>query len=267
MSHFKGKTALITGSVRGIGLAIAKSLAERGTRIILHDLEEDEVSEKACAEVLNAGAAEVSFFAADMRKPDEIKELMQFASEWRGIDILVNNAGIQKTGGLTEISEEIWNDVLAVNLSSSFYTMQAALPTMKARGYGRVINIASVHGLVASPEKAPYVTAKFGLIGLSKVVALECAEVSDQQRGGVTINCICPGWTESELIEPQILARAEECGGDRMAGIASMLSDKQPSKRISDPSEIGSLTCWLCDPIAHNVTGTAIPIDGGWTSQ
>lgn len=267
MSHFNGKTALITGSVRGIGFAIAKSLAEHGTRIILHDLCEDEVSANACDEMRIAGAAEVTFFAADMRKPDEIKQLMKFASDWGDVDILVNNAGIQKTAQITEISEETWNDILAVNLSSSFYTMQAALPIMKARGYGRVINIASVHGLVASAEKAPYVTAKFGLIGMSKVAALEYAEVSDRKQGGVTINCICPGWTESELIEPQILARAEECGGDRMAGIASMLADKQPSKRISDPSEIGSLTCWLCDPIAHNVTGTAIPIDGGWTSQ
>lgn len=267
MSHLKGKTALITGSVRGIGFAIAKSLAEHGARIILHDLQENDVSDKACVEILKAGAAEVCFFSADMRNPSEIKQLMQKATDWGGIDILVNNAGIQKTAEITEISENTWNDILAVNLSSSFYTMQVALPIMKQRGYGRVINIASVHGLVASPEKAPYVTAKFGLIGLSKVAALEYASVSNKKQGGVTINCICPGWTESELIEPQILARAEECGGDRDAGIASMLADKQPSKRISDPSEIGALTCWLCDPIAHNVTGTAIPIDGGWTSQ
>ena len=267
MSQLTGKTALITGSVRGIGFGIAKSLAEKGVRIALHDLQQDEASEQSCKVLLKAGAPDVRFFEADMRKPEQIKILMKEVNEWFSIDILVNNAGIQKTDLIPEIDEAVWNDVLAVNLSSSFYTMQAALPIMKQHGYGRVINIASVHGLVASPEKAPYVTAKFGLIGLSKVAALEYAKASDKNKGGVTINCICPGWTETELIEPQILARAAECGGDREAGIASMLADKQPSQRISDPSEIGALTVWLCDPIAHNVTGTAIPVDGGWTAQ
>jgi len=262
-----GKTALITGSARGIGLGIAKSLAQEGVRIALHDRVYDEQAEQACHEISEAGAPDVKFFTADMRKPEQIKQLMQDVKAWGGTDILVNNAGIQKTGKITDIEEQDWNDVLAVNLSSSFYTMQAALPVMQERGYGRVINIASVHGLVASKEKAPYVTAKFGLIGLSRVTALEYANHSNKLKGGITINCICPGWTETALIEPQILARAEQCGGDREAGIASMLADKQPSQRTSDPSEIGAMTCWLCEPIAHNITGTAIPIDGGWTAQ
>ena len=228
MTDLSGKTALITGSVQGIGLAIAKSLAEAGARIALHDLVLDEQAELSCAEIKKAGAPDVRFFAADMRDPSQIKHLMQDVNDWGSIDILVNNAGIQKTAGIADIDEQIWADVLAVNLSSSFYTMQAALPIMAEHGYGRVINIASVHGLVASKNKAPYVSAKFGLVGLSRVAALEYADVSNKKMGGVTINCICPGWTETALIEPQILARAEEFDGDRDAGIASMLSDKQP---------------------------------------
>jgi len=267
MSSISGKTALITGSTRGIGLSIAKSLAEAGVRIALHDQVYNEQAEKACLEIKQAGSPDVHFFAADMRVPSQIKEMMKKVNAWGGTDILVNNAGIQKTGKITDINEQNWNDVIAVNLSSSLYTMQAALAIMEERGYGRIINIASVHGLVASKEKAPYVSAKFGLIGLSRVTALEYANKSNKQKGGITVNCICPGWTETALIEPQIISRAEQCGGDREAGIASMLADKQPSQRTSAPSEIGAMTCWLCEPIAHNITGTAIPIDGGWTAQ
>jgi 3-hydroxybutyrate dehydrogenase len=138
---------------------------------------------------------------------------------------------------------------------------------MAARGYGRVINIASVHGLVASKDKAPYVAAKFGLVGLSQVAALEYAASGDRAKGGVTVNCICPGWTETAIIAPQIEQRAALHGGDRAAGIADLLREKQPSQRLSDPSEIGELALWLCNPVAHNVTGTSIPIDGGWTAQ
>jgi len=162
---------------------------------------------------------------------------------------------------------ETWDAILAVNLSAAFHIMQAALPVMAARGFGRVINIASVHGLVASKDKAPYVAAKFGLVGLSRVAALEYADQGSRDTGGVTVNCICPGWTETAIIEPQVAARAAQMGGDREAGIADLLSEKQPSKRLSDPSEIGALALWLCAPVAHNVTGTAIPVDGGWTAQ
>ena len=145
--------------------------------------------------------------------------------------------------------------------------MRRALPKMAINGYGRVINIASVHGLVASVHKAPYVAAKFGLVGLSRVAALEYASAGTRESGGVTVNCICPGWTETAIIEPQIAMRASEFGDDRKAGIASLLAEKQPSQRTSIPEEIGALALWLANPIAHNVTGIAIPVDGGWTAQ
>lgn len=145
--------------------------------------------------------------------------------------------------------------------------MKAIMPGMAERGYGRVINIASVHGLVASVNKAPYVAAKFGLVGLTKVAALEYAKAGSRELGGVTANCICPGWTETEILAPQIAARAEQFDGDRAAAIQNLLQEKQPTQRISQPSEIGQFAAWLCHPIAHNVTGAAIPIEGGWTSQ
>lgn len=145
--------------------------------------------------------------------------------------------------------------------------MRLALPEMARRGYGRVINIASVHGLVASVEKSPYVASKFGLVGLSKVAALEYAESGNRSSGAVTVNCICPGWTETAIIEPQVEARAASHSGDRDAAIRSLLGEKQPSRRTSDPAEIGQLALWLCAPIAHNITGAAIPVDGGWTAQ
>ena len=154
-----------------------------------------------------------------------------------------------------------------MNLSGAFHTMRRALPEMAKRGYGRVINIASVHGLVASVNKAPYVSAKFGLVGLSRVAALEYAPMGSRDDGGITVNCICPGWTETAIIEPQISARATEIGGNRDAAISSLLAEKQPSRRTSRPEEIGSLALWLAHPTAHNITGAAIPIDGGWTAQ
>ena len=145
--------------------------------------------------------------------------------------------------------------------------MKAALPGMAERGYGRVVNIASVHGLVASINKAPYVAAKFGLVGLSKVAALEFASVGSRPQGGVTVNWICPGWTETSILEPQIMARAAAFGGDREAAVRDLVREKQPTQRMSAPKEIGQLTAWLCHPIAHNITGTVIPVEGGWTSQ
>jgi len=263
----KGKTALVTGSVQGIGLEIAKAFAREGVRIAAHGLADAAQAEGILQELLDAGAPEARFFDADMRDPDAIDAMMTAMEAWGGTDILVNNAGIQKTVKLAEATAEIWNDVLAINLSGAFHTMRRAMPLMGARGYGRVINIASVHGLVASASKAPYVSSKFGLIGLSKVAALEYASAGSRETGGVTVNCICPGWTETAIIEPQILARAATHGGDRAAGIADLLAEKQPSKRTSDPSEIGELALWLAHPVAHNITGTSIPIDGGWTAQ
>ncbi|MCP9481444.1 3-hydroxybutyrate dehydrogenase [Shimia sp. CNT1-13L.2] len=267
MSDLTGKTALVTGSVQGIGLAVAKSLAEAGARIAVHGLATPDQAASVCAELEAAGAPEARFFEGDLRDPAAIDAMMQAVAEWGGADILVNNAGIQHTAPLADMPPETWDAILAINLSAAFHTMRVAMPEMAARGYGRVINIASVHGVVASKEKAPYCAAKFGLVGLSRVAALEYANQGSKQAGGVTVNCICPGWTETAIIEPQIQARAAAHHGDRDAGIAELLSEKQPSQRTSDPSEIGALALWLCAPIAHNVTGTSIPVDGGWTAQ
>jgi 3-hydroxybutyrate dehydrogenase len=263
----EGRTALVTGSVQGIGLAIGKALASAGARLAVHGLATREQADAAVRTMREAGAPEARLFDADMRSPAAVSAMMDAVAGWGGPDILVNNAGIQQTASLAEVTQQIWDDILAVNLSGAFHTMRRALPAMKARGYGRVINIASVHGLVASVNKAPYVAAKFGLVGLSRVAALEYASAGSRESGGVTINCICPGWTETAIIEPQIVARAAEFGGDRNAGIASLLAEKQPSGRTSRPEEIGALALWLVSPVAHNITGIAVPVDGGWTAQ
>ncbi|WP_438991927.1 3-hydroxybutyrate dehydrogenase [Lentibacter sp.] len=267
MSDLSGKTAFVTGSVQGIGLAIAKALGGAGARVALHGLATREEAAAACAEVTAAGACDVRFFAGDMCDVSAIEGLMRDVRAWGEVDILVNNAGIQHTAPLADMPRDTWEAILAINLSAAFHTMQALMPVMAARGFGRVINIASVHGLVASKDKAPYVAAKFGLVGLSRVAALEYASVGSRDSGGVTVNCIAPGWTETAIIEPQIAARAAAHGGDRAAGIAALLREKQPSQRTSDPSEIGALALWLCAAVAHNITGTTIPVDGGWTTQ
>ncbi len=267
MIDLNGKTALVTGSGQGIGLAIAEALAGAGARIALHGLPGDAAQHDAKTRLRAAGAADAQAFDADLRDPDRIAELMAAVAAWGGVDILVNNAGIQQTAPLAEVPRAIWDRILAVNLSACFHTMQAALPAMARRGYGRVINIASVQGLIGSVDKAPYVAAKHGLVGLSKVAALEYAAAGDPAQGGVTVNCICPGWTETDLVEPQILTRAQAVGGDRAAGISALLAEKQPSRRMSRPAEIGALALWLCSPLAHNMTGAALPVDGGWTAQ
>lgn len=262
-----GKTAFITGSVQGIGLAVAQSLARGGARIGLHGLAAPLQVDDALRAVRRAGAPDARFFDGDLRDPAAVNVMMKAVADWGDLDVLVNNAGIQRTTPLAEVTDEDWSAILAVNLSAAFFTMRAALPSMAVRGYGRVVNIASVHGLVASLNKAPYVAAKHGLIGLSRVAAVEYAAAGSRDAGGVTVNCICPGWTETTLIEPQITERAARFDGDRDRGIADLLAEKQPSRRMSRPDEIGDMALWLCSPAAHNITGTAIPIDGGWTAQ
>lgn len=263
----QGRTALVTGSTSGIGLAIARALGAAGARVGVNGLGDAAMITAAVDDVREAGAAEARHFDADLRTPAAIAAMMTQAAEWGPLDLLVNCAGVQHTASIAEMPAERWDLILAVNLSAAFHTMQAALPSMAARGYGRVINIASVHGLVASMQKAPYVASKFGLVGMSKVAALEYASVGDRASGGVTINCVCPGWVETPLIEPQIQARANAAGGDRDAGIRALLAEKQPSQRMSQPSEIADLVVWLCRREAHNLTGAAIPVDGGWTAQ
>jgi len=266
-TNLNGRRALITGSIQGIGLAIAEALAAEGASIVLHGLGTVEQIDEARQKVLAAGAPTVQAMTHNLRHEEKVAALMLEVLTNGPLDILVNNAGIQRTAPIAEVDASLWNDIIAVNLSAAFHTMRAALPGMVSRGHGRVVNIASVHGLVASPNKAPYVSAKFGLLGLTRVAALEVASAGSRELGGVTVNCICPGWTETTLIEPQIMARAAAHGGDRDAGVRDLLREKQPSQRMSKPSEIGELVAWLCHPVAHNITGAAIPVDGGWTSQ
>ena len=262
-----GKSVLITGADRGIGKAIALSFAKLGVRVAVHGVLAPVESAGLIAELRAAGSPQSRYFDADLRDTDLIDRLMADVLAWGHIDILVNNAGIQHTAPLPKISTSVWNDILAVNLSAAFHTMRHALPRMADAKYGRVINIASVHGLVASANKAPYVSAKFGLVGLSKVAALEYAAVGSAAEGGVTINCICPGWVDTPLLAPQIAERREQLGVSPQAAIDALLAEKQPSHRLSSAAEIAALAVWLCAPEAHNITGTAIPIDGGWSAQ
>ncbi len=262
-----GRRAFVTGSLQGIGLGIAKTLAREGASLVLHGLATPDVVAAAEAEVLAAGAAKVESFVTDLRDSGATENLIAQILSSGPVDILVNNAGIQFTGPVSQLPRDKWNDIIAINLSAAFDTIRLLIPQMAERGYGRVINIASVHGLVGSVEKAPYVAAKHGIVGLTKVVALEYADKGSRQSGGVTVNAICPGWVETTLIEPQIQMRVDKFSGDRAAGVADLLSEKQPSKRMSSPADIGELALWLCNPAAHNMTGAAIPIDGGWTAQ
>lgn len=262
-----GKRAFITGSLQGIGFGIARAMAEAGAEVVLHGLASPEQVESAKKEMASFGSPRVEAFTTDLRDFEATEKLIADVLAGGGVDILVNNAGIQFTAPISEMPRSKWNDIIAINLSSAFDTMRLLLPQMEKRGYGRVVNISSVHGLVASVEKAPYVAAKHGIVGLTRVAALEYAAKGDPERGGITVNAICPGWVETPLIEAQIQARADQHGGDRTAGVADLLSEKQPSRRMSKPTEIGALAVWLCDPRAHNVTGAAIPVDGAWTSQ
>ena len=262
-----GKRAFVTGSFQGIGLGIATTLASEGAALVLHGLADAATIAKAESAVMAAGASKVESHVSDLRDADATEALVAKILSGGAVDILVNNAGIQHTATIAEMPRSKWNDIIAINLSSFFDTMRLLLPEMAKRGSGRVVNIASVHGLVASAAKGPYVAAKHGVVGLTKVAALEYAAAGDSKTGGVTINAICPGWVETALIEPQIQARVDKHNGDRVAGIADLLSEKEPSHRMSSATDIGALVLWLCNPIAHNINGAAIPVDGGWTAQ
>jgi len=248
----QGRTALVTGSTSGIGLAIAQALSAAGARVAINGL--------GTAGQIDAALASVAAAGADLRNPAEIEAMMAAVQDWGALDVLVNCAGIQHAAPLAEQPAGKWDDIIAINLSAAFHTMQQALPGMAARGYGRVVNIASVHGLVASKNKAPYVASKFGIVGLSKVAALEYAAAGSRDSGGVTVNCVCPGW-----IEPQI--QAHRNGGSRDDGVRALLEEKQPSLRMSLPEDIAAMVVWLCRREAHNLTGAALPMDGAWTAQ
>ena len=263
----EGRCALVTGSTSGIGLAIAEAMGAAGARVAINGLGSAEQIAQAQADVRGAGAPEVRYFDADLSDPAAIERMMSALDAWGPADIVINCAGVQHTAPIGEMPAATWDKLIAINLSAAFHTMRLALPGMAQRGFGRVVNIASVHGLVASVNKSPYVASKFGLVGLSKVAALESAGIGSRDTGGVTVNCVCPGWVETPLIEPQIAARAEAVGGDRTAGIRELLREKQPSGRMSLPQDIAATALFLCRQEAHNITGTAIPVDGGWSSQ
>lgn len=263
----QGKRAFVTGSFQGIGLGIATAVASAGADIILHGLADEETIKNAEHLIKEAGAGKVESYVSDLRDSKATQALIEKILRNGPVDILCNNAGIQYTAATAEMPREKWDDIIGINLSSFFDTMRLLLPQMKERGYGRVINTASVHGLVASVAKAPYVAAKHGVIGLTRVAALEYADAGTRESGGVTVNAICPGWVETALIEPQIKARVDKHNGDRAAGIADLLAEKQPSKRLATPSDIGAVALFLTSKAAHNITGAAIPVDGGWTSQ
>ncbi len=265
--ELRGKTVLVTGADRGIGKGIALAFAKEGACVAAHGLVGPEEARRLVAEIKQAGSPDARFLGGDLRDVAQIDALMDQVFSWNHLEILVNNAGIQYTAPLPSVPVDCWNDVLAVNLSAAFHTMRHALPRMAAGRYGRVINIASVHGLVASINKSPYVSAKFGLVGLSKVAALEYAAAGSAESGGITVNCICPGWVDTALLAPQIEERERQLGVSKAEAMSSLLTEKQPSRRVSTVAEIAALAVWLCYPAAHNITGTAIPIDGGWTAQ
>ena len=257
----EGKHALVTGSTSGIGLAYAKALAAKGCSITMNGMADQPTIDSAISEVDAAGMGSIRFSGADMRKPNEIRAMVTDAvSEMNGIDILINNAGIQHIAPIENFADEMWDDILAINLSSLFHTIKAALPQMRERNWGRIINTSSTHGLVASPEKAAYVATKHGVVGLTKVVALETAET------GITCNAICPGSTRTALAEWQIEKYAQEQGIDFETAAAKRLAERTPSKTYVQVEQLADLAVFLCSDSASQMTGVALPMDGGWTA-
>lgn len=254
----KGKTALVTGSTSGIGLGIAKALAAQGANIVMNGF--GDVS-GAQAEVAALGVA-VAYHGADMSQPDEIAAMMAYAVEQFGrVDILVNNAGIQHVARIENFPAERWDAIIAINMSSAFHATRLALPAMQAAGWGRIINVASVHGLVASAEKSAYVAAKHGVVGLTKVTALENATT------GVTCNAICPGWVLTPLVQKQVDAKAAALGVSNDEARNLLLGEKEPSMQFTTPEELGALAVFFCSPAGNNVRGVAWNMDGGWAAQ
>ncbi len=253
----KGKTALVTGSTSGIGLGIATRLAEAGADVILNGFGD---SETAKADLSRLGGR-VGYHGADLSRAEQIAELFAYAEhEFGGVDILVNNAGIQHVASVETFPVEKWDAIIAINLSSVFHATRLALPGMRQRGWGRIVNIASVHGLVGSAQKSAYVAAKHGVVGLTKVVALETADCN------VTCNALCPGWVLTPLVQQQIDARAA-ADGDAERARRELLEEKQPSLEFVTPAQLGELTLFLCSDAAAQVRGAAWNVDGGWLAR
>lgn len=258
----KGKTALVTGSTSGIGLGMARALARSGANVVLNGFGPADEIEALRAGIEREFGVQAIHDAADMTRPEQIEAMIQAAqARFGSVDILVNNAGIQHVSPIDQFPTERWDAIIAINLSSAFHTIRCALPGMKARGWGRIVNIASVHGLVASIDKVAYVAAKHGIVGLTKVVALENA------RSKITCNAICPGWVLTPLVQKQIDARAQASGLSEDAAKEVLLSEKQPSVEFVTPEQIGELLLFLCSDAAQQVRGAAWTIDGGWTAQ
>jgi 3-hydroxybutyrate dehydrogenase len=254
----KGKTALVTGSTSGIGLGLAKALARQGANIVLNGFGDVEGPK---AEVQALGV-KVAYHGADMSKPAEIEDMMKFAATQFGrVDILVNNAGIQHVAPVHDFPPEKWDAIIAINLSSAFHATRLALPAMRAANWGRIINVASVHGLVASAEKSAYVAAKHGLVGFTKTVALENATT------GVTCNAICPGWVLTPLVQKQVDARAAAGKISNEEAKKQLLGEKEPSMQFTSPEELGELAVFFCSEAGRNVRGVAWNMDGGWVAQ
>ena len=258
----KGKAAIVTGSTSGIGLGIARALAQTGCNVMLNGLGDPVEIEQTRNRLAEETGVEVAFSGADMIDPQAIAGMIDAAIDAFGrIDILVNNAGIQHVAPLEQFPAAKWDAILAINLSSAFHAAKAVLPLMRANGWGRIVNIASAHGLVASPFKSAYVAAKHGLVGLTKVIALETAEQA------ITCNAICPGYVRTPLVEKQIAEHAQAHGIPRESVIRDILLAAQPNKAFVEVDQLGALVVFLCGDAAASLTGAALPVDGGWTAQ
>ena len=258
----KNKTALVTGSTSGIGKAIATALAREGARVILNGFGEPDDIEALRRDLTRCHGVEAHYEAADMSQPAQIEALFAAVDQrWGGIDVLVNNAGIQHVAPVDEFPVDRWNAIIAINLSAAFHTSRLAIPTMRVRGWGRIINVASAHALVASPYKAAYVAAKHGIAGLTKTVALETA------TDGITVNAICPGYVRTPLVERQIPDTARARGITEEQVIRDVLLHAQPTRTFVTVEQVAALAVFLCSEAAASITGTLLPIDGGWTAQ
>ena len=258
----RGKAAIVTGSTSGIGLGIARSLAASGANIMLNGFGDERDIAVLRAEMTAQFGVNVYVNAADMSSAEQVRAMVaQATRELGSVDVLVNNAGIQYTATVDEFPEAKWDAILAINLSSNFHAIKAVLPQMRARNWGRIINIASTHGVVASAQKSAYVAAKHGVLGLTKVVALETAAT------GITCNAICPGWVLTPLVQKQIDDRARSGGITAEQARVELLSEKQPSHEFATPEQIGALAVFLCSNDAAQIRGAALPVDGGWLAQ
>jgi 3-hydroxybutyrate dehydrogenase len=258
----EGKVSLVTGSTSGIGLGIARALAAAGSAVVLNGFGRPEDIAEAQARIVSDFGVKARYSPADMSKAAPTAEMIAMALDNFGrLDVLVNNAGIQHVAPLEQFPIEKWDAILAINLSSAFHTTRAALPSMRKNNFGRIINIASAHGLVASPFKAAYVAAKHGIVGLTKVTALETAEAN------ITCNAICPGYVYTPLVEAQIEGQAKAHGIPREQVIREVLLAQQPNKRFAAVEELGALSVFLASDAAASITGTALPVDGGWTAH